>query len=688
MPKKPIQKLRNIGIIAHIDAGKTTTTERFLYYSGESYRIGEVHDGQAIMDFRDDEKERGITISSAATTFYWNDCQINLIDTPGHVDFTAEVERSLRVLDGAIVIFDGVEGVEPQSETVWHQADKYQVPRICYINKMDRIGAHFYATMQEIHDKLGGGAIAIQIPAGQGDTFFGIIDLLDMKLYTYDRESLGKNFGSGPIPGDLKGKALEYRKILLEATADLSDAIAEKYLDGKNIERNEIIEPLRAGTISRKLTPVLCGAALKNIGVQKVLDAVCDFLPSPIDIPIIKGEDPENKKEKVRKPLVDEPFSALLFKIVATSAAELAYLRVYSGHARVGDWVYNPRKRQKERIRRILQMHADKGVQVESMEAGDIVATTSLKWSVTGDTLTDENNRIIYEPIHFPDTVVSVSIEPKTSADKDKLAEILKKLEKEDPTFKQKIDPDTGQLIISGMGELHIDVLKNRMLREFNLDAYFGKPRVSYKETAAGSAEGIGEFSKVIGGQNVFGKVTLGLEYHRGDTKVDVVSRIREVEVPSIYIPDMLDTVANSAEGGGIYGYPVIHIRVTLLEGRFNDPVTATITLNAAANLAFRDALKKAGSRVLEPYMKLEVRTPEEFLGPICKNLNSKRALIEDTKIVKKIAIVKGVVPLSEMFGYSTIVRSISQGRASFNMEPLDYRPVPDNLVQLFHQKI
>ncbi len=688
MKKKPIEKLRNIGIIAHIDAGKTTVTERFLYYSGESYKIGEVHDGQAIMDFREDERERGITISSAATTFYWKDCQINLIDTPGHVDFTAEVERSLRVLDGAVVIFDAVEGVEPQSETVWHQADKYGVPRICCVNKMDRAGADFSSALDDINEKLGGNAVALQIPAGQADTFFGVIDLIEMKLYTYDRESLGKKHTVEGIPGDLQKKAEEYRKLMLEAAADVSDELAEKYLEEEEISRDEIIEALRKGTLSRSHTPVLCTAALRNIGVQKLLDAVCDFLPSPIDVPAIRGEDPVEKKETRRHPTTKEPFSALLFKVAATSVAELAYLRIYSGKVKVGDWVYNPRTKERERIRRILQMHAEKGIQVEEMEAGDIVAVTGLKWSVTGDTLTDERNKIIYEPIHFPDTVVSVSIEPKTIADKDKLGEILKKLEKEDPTFRQKIDQETGQLIISGMGELHIDILKNRMLRDFNLDAYFGKPRVSYKETAAAAAEGSGEFSKMIGNQNVYGKLSLGVEPSKGGKRVEVVNRIRETEIPSLYIPDILDSVRNSAEGGGIYGYPVINIRVILLEGRFDDPSTATIALNTAANLAFRDALKRATTKVLEPYMKLEVRTPEEYLGPICKNLNSKRALIEDTKILKKIAIVKGVVPLSEMFGYSTIIRSISQGRASFNLEPLDYRPVPDNLVELFHQKI
>ncbi len=686
--KKPIEKIRNIGIIAHIDAGKTTTTERFLYYSGKSYKIGEVHDGEAVMDFRKDEKERGITISSAATTFFWKDCQLNLIDTPGHVDFTAEVERSLRVLDGAVVIFDGVEGVEPQSETVWHQADRYDIPRICYVNKMDRIGANFYSAIDEINDKLGARAVAVEIPAGTAETFYGVIDLIDMKLYTYDQKSLGREFTASEIPEDLQKKAKEYRKMLIEAAADVSDVVAEKYLEGKEFQTDEIIGALRKGTISLELTPVLCGAALRNIGVQKILDAVCDFLPSPIDIKEIQGKDPENKQKKVRHPLFDEPFSAILFKISASTATDMAYVRVYSGRAKVGEWVYNPRTMARERIRRILQAHADKYVQVDVMEAGDIVVVGGLKDSVTGDTLTDEKDKITYQKIQFPDTVVSVAIEPKTLTDRDKLAEVLKKLEKEDPTFKQKIDHDTGQLIISGMGELHIDVLKNRMLRDFKINAYFGKPRVSYKETIKDSVEGIGEFSKVIGGQSIYGEVVVGIEPYESHLKAEVVNRIREGDIPSDLIKDIMDSIKNSADGGGIFGYPVVNIRVTLLDGKFDDPSTALIALNTAANLAFRDALKKAGAIVLEPYMKLEVRTPEEFIGTICKNLHGKRALIEDTNILKRIAIIKGVAPLSEMFGYSTEIRSITQGRASFNSEPLDYRPVPDNLIALFHEKI
>lgn len=686
--KKPIEKVRNIGIVAHIDAGKTTTTERFLYYSGKSYKIGEVHNGQAIMDFRHDEQERGITISSAATTFFWQDCQLNLIDTPGHVDFTAEVERSLRVLDGAVVIFDGVEGVEPQSETVWHQADRYHVPRFCYINKMDRIGADFYSAIDEIHNKLGARAVPIEIPAGSAEDFYGVIDLIEMQLYTYDQESLGSEFKASPIPEDLKEKAKEFRKKMIEAAADVSDTVAEKYLEEKEIEAEEIIKALRKGTISMQLCPMLCGAALKNIGIQKVLDAVCHFLPCPTDIKEIWGKDPDNKQKKVRRPLIEEPFSAILFKISAQSAADMAFVRVYSGKKKTGEWVYNARTRSKERIRRILQAHADKFVQLDVMEAGDIVVLSGLKNSVTGDTLTEEHDKITYQKIQFPDTVVSMAIEPKTLADRDKLADVLKKLEKEDPTFKQKIDKDTGQLIISGMGELHIEVLKDRMLRDFKVDAYFGKPRVSYKETIKDSAEGIGEFSKMIGGQQVYGEVVLGIEPYESHLQVDVVNRMREGDIPKEFIPDILDSIKNSAEGGGIFGYPVVDIRAAVLGAKFEDPSTALIALNTAANLAFRNALKKAGAVVLEPYMKLEIRTPEEFIGPICKNLNGKRALIEDTSILKRIAIIRGVVPLSEMFGYSTDIRSISQGRASFNLEPLDYRPVPENLVDLFHQKI
>ena len=490
MATRPLDRVRNLGIIAHIDAGKTTTTERFLYYSGKSHRIGEVHDGQAIMDFRDDERERGITISSAATTFYWNDCELNLIDTPGHVDFTAEVERALRVLDGAVVIFDGVEGVEPQSETVWHQADRYSVPRICFVNKLDRLGADYFGCVEEIRERLGLLPVPVVIPAGAGEELEGVIDLIDRVFVVYDRESLGENFEKLPIPERHAALAEEHRRRLIEELANHVEFLSDLYLEERPIGGAELRRAIREATIARRLTPVLAGAALKNIGVQLVLDAACHYLPSPLDVPPAQGHDPATGRDESRAPSPDAPFSAYIFKIVAAASTDLFYARVYSGRLESGMAVRNARTGERERIRRILRMHAQQGTAIESIEAGDIVAFAGLKACVTGDTLTDERHPVAYEPIHFPDTVVSVSVEPKTAAEREKLADVLRRIEREDPTLRQTLHEDTGQTILSGMGELHLDIIKNRMIREFRVEANFGKPRVSYRETLTAPVPG------------------------------------------------------------------------------------------------------------------------------------------------------------------------------------------------------
>ncbi len=689
MPLVPPERVRNIGIVAHIDAGKTTTTERFLFYTGKSHRMGEVHDGEAIMDFRVDERDRGITISDAATTFLWKDHQINLIDTPGHVDFTAEVERALRVLDGAVVIFDGVEGVEPQSETVWHQADRYNVPRVAFINKLDRVGADHDAAVRSIRDRLGVVAIPVDFPDGTADELAGIVDLVNREHLTFDPSSLGREVSRAPVPERLREESERRRASMVETLAELHEPLADRFLADEEITATELVAALRAVTISRQAVPVLSGAALRNVGIQPLLDAVRDYLPSPRDVPPVEGTDPRGDRPTQRKPQPDDPFAALIFKVTAATSTDLFYLRVYSGRLGVGDRALNPRTGERERLRRILRMHADRGEPVDQIEAGDIVAVAGLHRSATGDTLCDESEPILLEPIRFPDTVVSVAVEPKTSADRDRFADLLVRIQREDPTFRSKVDPDTGQTLLSGMGELHLEVVLQRMQRDFGVHVIYGKPRVSFRETVRKAASAVAEYRRQVAGENLFARVELGIEPAAEPGKpVEIVDRLRQGALPQNFMPALFESIRNAAEGGGLYGYPVTDIRVTLLDAVYDDAGQPEIALNSAASLAFREALRAAGARVLEPYGRLEIRVPEDYLGGVVKTLNQRRAIVEETRFLRNAILVRGVVPIGEMFGYLTTLRSQTQGRGSFSLEPLDYRPVPENLVGLHHERL
>jgi elongation factor G len=688
MPSVPSDRVRNLGIVAHIDAGKTTTTERFLFYTGKSHKIGEVHDGEAVMDFRPDERDRGITISAAATTLYWKDHQINLIDTPGHVDFTAEVERALRVLDGAVVIFDGVEGVEPQTETVWHQADRYRVPRVAFINKMDRPGADFDGAVAAIRDRLGARPIPVQMPDGAAESFVGIVDLVSGRYLTFDAASQGREMTEGPIPERLAQTAAEKKRELFESLADLHEPLAERFLADEPPTEAELRDALRVVTLSRTAVPVLCGAALRNVGVQPLLDAACRYLPSPCDVPPIEGVDPRDGSPVLRPSAVDAPFAALVFKITASPAADLFYVRVYSGALDAGDRALNARTGERERLRRILRMHADRGEPVARIEAGDIVAIAGLHNSVTGDTLCDEAAPAALEPIHFPDTVVSVAVEPRTSADRDKLADILGRVQREDPTFRCTLDAETGQTILSGMGELHLEVVLQRMQRDFGVELSYGKPRVSYRETVASAASGRAEYRRQVAGENLFARVELEIQPLPGRRGVEVHDGLKPGAIPQSYLPAILDSIRNAAEGGGLFGYPVTGISVTLRSAVFDDVGQPEIALNSATSLAFREALRAASAVVLEPYGRLEIRVPEDYLGSVVKTLNQRRAIVEETGFQRAAVLIRGVVPIGEMFGYLTVLRSHTQGRGSFSLEPLDYRPVPDNLVALHHERL
>jgi len=688
MPTIPPERIRNIGIVAHIDAGKTTTTERFLFYAGQSHKIGEVHDGEAVMDFRPDERERGITISAAATTLYWADHQINLIDTPGHVDFTAEVERAMRVLDGAVVIFDGVEGVEPQSETVWRQADRYEVPRIAFINKMDRVGADFEAAVRSMREKLHAAPVCIQFPDGSGEDFRGIVDLIDETYLTFDRDSLGREIDTGPIPERLAEKAKTMRAEMVEALAEAHEPLAELYLSDATISTDDLRTALRAVTLSRSAVPVLTGAALRNKGIQPVLDAVCALLPSPREAPPVEGIDPRDGSPVTLAPSPDGPFAALVFKVVAGKSTDQFYVRAYSGRLRAGERVWNPRTGERERLRRFLRMHADRGTAVESIEAGDIVAVPALR-SETGDTLCDESHPILLEPIRFPDTVVSIAVEPRTATDRDRLAQVLDRIGREDPTFTRAVDADTGQMILSGMGELHLEVILQRMHREFNVEVNYGKPRVSYRETIREVATGSAEYRRQVAGDNLFARVKIGIEpLDDPGAPLEVVNTLAEGTLPRAFLASTLESIRNAAEGGGSYGYPVVGARVSLREAKHDDVGQPEIALNSATSLAFRDAIREAGGVVLEPYGKLEVRVPEDALGAVVKSLNQRRAVVEETQFARGNVLVKGVAPIGEMFGYLTVLRSQTQGRGSLSLEPFDYRPVPENLAALHHERL
>ncbi len=688
MKKQPIEKIRNIGIMAHIDAGKTTTTERILYYTGKLHRLGEVHDGAATMDWMEQEKERGITITSAATTCFWNDTQINIIDTPGHVDFTVEVERSLRILDGAVALFCAVGGVEPQSETVWRQADKYGVPRIAFINKMDRIGADFYHAVDMIRERLGANAIPLTLPIGQGDMFAGIVDLISFKAQMYHEDTMGTTFDVMDIPQDLKDLANKYRTQMLEAVSDVDDTLLEKYLDGQEISEQEIVAVLRRATIELKIIPVLCGSSFKNKGVQRLLDAVVELLPSPLDAEFIEAHHVGVNDVVVRKIDPTEDFMALAFKIVNDPfVGKLTYFRVYSGTLSSGSYIYNSISGKKERISRILRMHANTRTDVESISAGDIAAAVGLKATRTGDTLCNEKDPVILEKMIFPEPVIQIAIEPKTKADQDKLSDALSKLSDEDPTFKVKIDEETGQTLISGMGELHLEIIVDRMRREFKVEANIGKPQVAYRETLTQTVEVEGKFVKQSGGRGKFGHVWLEVGPNETGKGFEFINDIIGGTVPKEYIPAVSAGVQEAMRNGVIAGFPVVDVKVRLFDGSYHDVDSDELSFKVAGSMGFKEGARKAKPILLEPIMAVEVVTPEEYLGDIMGDLNSRRGRIEGFSARKDAQVIKSIVPLSEMFGYATTLRSMSQGRAIYSMQFSHYSEVPKAIAEEIAEK-
>jgi len=679
-----VDKRRNIGIIAHIDAGKTTTTERILYYTGRSHKIGEVHEGTATMDWMEQEQERGITITSAATTCFWADHQINIIDTPGHVDFTAEVERSLRVLDGAIGVFCAVGGVEPQSETVWRQASKYEVPRIGFVNKMDRAGANFLGCVAQIRERLSANPVPIQLPLGREENFLGIIDLVKMNANVYsDKKDKGEVYEEVEIPEEFMEEALAYRELMIEAISDVDEKIMEKFLAEEEVSAGEIYAALRKGTLELKFTPVLCGSAFKNKGVQQLLDAVIAYLPSPIEIPAIKAIDPDTLKEVVREPDSSEPLAALAFKIMTDPfVGQLAFVRVYSGEMKSGSYVYNATKNQRERVGRLLRMHANKREEVQFVKAGDIAAAVGFKKTFTGDTLCDQDKPVILESIIFPEPVISVAIEPKTKAEQDKLSDCLIKLLQEDPTFKVKVDKETNQTIMSGMGELHLEILVDRMRREFSLDVNVSKPQVAYKETITKSVEHEFKYIKQTGGRGQYGHVEIRVEPRESGTGFEFVNKIVGGSIPKEFIPAIQKGVEEAMGRGILCGYNVVDVGVVLLDGSYHDVDSSEMAFKICASIAFRDACKRAAPVLLEPIMEVEVVTPEDFMGEVIGNLSSKRAKIKDLSDRAGAKVVKADVPLSGMFGYSTDLRSATQGRASYTMEFTKYESVPSAIAE------
>jgi elongation factor G len=677
MREYPIEKVRNIGIIAHIDAGKTTVTERILYYTGKKHKIGEVHEGTAEMDWMELEKEHGVTITAAATTCFWRDCRINIIDTPGHIDFTAEVQRSLRVLDGAVVVFDGVAGVQPQSETVWHQAEKFNVPLIAFINKMDRIGADFFSSLKSIHEKLTKNAYPIQLPIGQEAEFKGVIDLLEEKAIIY-LDELGKEYKEEEVPENLKDQVKEYRNKLIEAIVEHDEKLMEKYLEGKELEIEELKKVLRKATVEAKIVPVLCGSALKNKGIQPLLDAICDYLPSPLDIKPVEGIDPKTKEKIIRRASDDEPFAALVFKIAADPfAGSLAYFRVYSGTLKPGSYILNANTNEKERVSRILRMHANKREEVKEIYAGEIAATVGLKNTLTGHTLCDENHPIILEEIKFPEPVISVSIEPKTKQDQEKLSLVLAKLAQEDPTFKVKTDEETQQTIISGMGEFHLEIITERMKREFGVEVNVGKPQVAYKETITKTVKVEGKYIHQSGGRGQYGHCWLRLEPLPRGKGFEFVDEIKGGIIPQEYIPAIKKGVIEALNEGVLAGYPIVDIKVAVYDGSYHEVDSSELAFKIAAQRAIREGEKMADPILLEPIMKLEVICPEKFIGDVIGDLNSKRAKILSTRTMGEVKVIDAEVPLAEMFGYATVLRSLTQGRGSFTMEFSHYEEVP-----------
>ncbi|WP_280231009.1 elongation factor G [Nocardia cyriacigeorgica] len=681
-----LNKVRNIGIMAHIDAGKTTTTERILFYTGVNYKIGETHDGASTTDWMEQEQERGITITSAAVTCFWNQNQINIIDTPGHVDFTVEVERSLRVLDGAVAVFDGKEGVEPQSEQVWRQADKYDVPRICFVNKMDKLGADFYFTVQTIKDRLGAKPLVIQLPIGAEDTFEGIVDLVEMNAKVWTGETkLGEKYEVQEIPADLKEKAEQYRQELLETVAESDEALLEKFFGGEELTIDEIKGAIRKMTVSSELYPVLCGSAFKNKGVQPMLDAVVDYLPSPLDVESVQGHVPGNEEEVIsRKPSADEPFAALAFKIaVHPFFGKLTYIRVYSGKVDSGAQVINATKGKKERLGKLFQMHSNKENPVPVVSAGHIYAVIGLKDTTTGDTLCDPNNQIVLESMTFPDPVIEVSIEPKTKSDQEKLGTAIQKLSEEDPTFSVKLDQETGQTVIGGMGELHLDILVDRMKREFKVEANVGKPQVAYRETITRPVEKL-EFThkKQTGGSGQFAKVIIAVEPFVGEdgATYEFENKVTGGRVPREYIPSVDAGAQDAMQYGVLAGYPLVNLKVTLLDGAYHDVDSSEMAFKIAGSQALKEAAKKAGPVILEPLMAVEVITPEDYMGDVIGDLNSRRGQIQAMEERSGARVVKALVPLSEMFGYIGDLRSKTQGRANYSMVFDSYAEVPANV--------
>ena len=676
----PLERTRNIGIIAHIDAGKTTVTERILFYTKKIYKIGEVHEGAATMDWMEQEQERGITITAAATTCFWKDHRINIIDTPGHVDFTVEVERSLRVLDGAVVVFDGVAGVEPQSETVWRQADKYRVPRFCFVNKLDRTGADFWRVVDMIRDRLGANAVPVQVPIGSEDGFRGVIDLLNMRAITYGSD-LGDKIVEGEIPEDLRPLAGEWREKLVEALADLDDDIAHRYLEGEEISADDLRRGLRTGTLSYRLVPVLCGSALKNKGVQPMLDSVVDYLPSPLDVPPVHGRDPRSGQEVERPTDPSAPFAALAFKIAADPyVGKLAFFRVYSGMLRTGSYVYNSSKGHKERIGRILQMHANHREEIDSVGAGDIAAAVGLKNTFTGDTLSDESKPIVLESITFPEPVIELAVEPKTKADQDKMGVALQRLAEEDPTFRVSTDAESGQTRIAGMGELHLEVIVDRMLREFKVRANVGRPQVSYREAIRVPVRAEGRFVRQTGGRGQYGHAIVEFEPLERGSGFAFESKVVGGTVPREYWRPVEDGIREAFASGVIAGYPVIDARARLVDGSYHEVDSSEMAFKIAGSMAAKDAVAKGDPAILEPVMKVEVTTPEDFMGDVIGNLNAKRGQIDGIDERGGSRVISAHVPLAEMFGYATELRSMTQGRAAYSMEFSHYAEVPSSI--------
>jgi elongation factor G len=677
-----LDRVRNIGIMAHIDAGKTTTTERILYYTGRTHKMGEVHEGAATMDWMAQEQERGITITSAATTAEWRDHRINIIDTPGHVDFTVEVERSLRVLDGAVAVFDAVAGVQPQSETVWRQADKYKVPRIAFINKMDRTGADFFASVQSMVDKLGANPVPIQLPIGQEDNHRGVVDLVEMKAITYE-DDLGEKFTVGEIPAELTEQANEYHHQLIDSIAEHDDELTETYLTDESAVTPEMIKrALRAGTLADALTPVVLGSAFKNKGVQPLLDAVIDYLPSPLDVPAIQGLDPKTEAELTRDADPNAPFSALAFKVMSDPfVGKLTYFRVYSGTLKAGDRVLNTTNGKTERIGRILQMHANHREEREEIWAGAIAAGVGLKQTTTGDTLAVESAPIVLERMTFPDPVISVAIEPKTKGDQDKLGAGLARLSEEDPTFRVTSDEETGQTLIAGMGELHLEIIVDRLMREFKVDANVGRPQVAYRETIAKPAEKIqGRFVRQTGGSGQYGDAIINLLPQQPGEGYEFEDKIVGGKIPKEYIKPVDEGIQEAMNSGVLAGYPVVDVKVELVDGSYHDVDSSERAFKIAGSMAFKEAMKRAKPKLLEPVMAVEVVTPEEFLGDVMGNLNSRRGRIEEMNPMGNATTIRAIVPLSEMFGYATDVRSMTQGRATFTMQFDRYEDVPGSI--------